>query len=126
MKKIILTGLFLISMVMISCSHAEENVNAAYEAVAKKEKVSKVIEILTEEDIDCKKISAENYAKLGICLLYIADSNPSADEMKKLNALYNGYDRAGENMSESELQEVQNCALKLVESNNVQGVQGDK
>lgn len=121
MKKIILSALFIVSLAITSCGGGKgaDNIAPAYDAVKNKAEVSKIVELLTQDDIDFANVSPEEYAKLGICLLYVTsnDTTGGQEEVKKLKGLLNKYDKAGEDMTPQQLQEAKNCALQLVTQN---------
>lgn len=119
MKKIIWAGAFLLSIAITSCGGGNEgasNISPAFDAAKNNEGPAKVADLLTENDIDCSQLSTEEYAKLGLCLLYVNqnDSSASKQELSKLKDLTNSFDKAGESMSPEALKAAQDAALSLV------------
>lgn len=117
-----ISAFFLLSLLLVSCGggNGAANIAPAFEAAKNHEEVSKVVELLTQEDIDCDNLSAEEYAKLGLCILYVAgnDQTPKKEELKKLKTLCNNYDKAGSKMTEQQLREAKECAEKLLAETN--------
>lgn len=119
MKKLFIAGAFLLGMAVSSCGGGNEgaaNIGPAFDAAKNNEGAAKVAELLTENDIDCSQLSAEDYAKLGLCLLYVNQNDTTAtrEEASKLKSLGNSYDKAGEAMSPQQLQEAQQAATSLL------------
>lgn len=114
MKKIFYSIFLLASFVFASCGggNGADNIDAAVNAVTANEGAAKVVEILTQEDIDFNNLTPEQYGKLGVCLLYV--SNSSEEEMAKIKGLYKSFDKFGESLSDEQLQAARQAAMSLV------------
>lgn len=114
MKHIIYSTILFVSLLFSSCGgNYQNNLAAATKIVSEKGNVKEVIELLTKDEIKCKDLSTEDYGKLGVCLLYVVNSDPSKEDLGKLKDLFKNFDKAGEEMTSQELQEAQQCALKM-------------